>query len=158
MKNQDRRGLYDSANLAGRELSASVVIFHSLMAEKFGLSVTDWRAWDLVIRHGPLTAGHLAKLTGLTPGAVTGLIDRLAEAGVARRVQDPKDRRKVLVESIQKPADQHRKDELFTHFRRAVEKLYEDYSDSQLRTIAEFMTRMSAVLRDQTARVNQRSA
>ena len=72
MRKQDRRALYDSANLAGRELSASVVIFHSLMAERFGLSATDWRAWDLVIRRGPLTAGQLAKLTGLTPGAATG--------------------------------------------------------------------------------------
>jgi DNA-binding MarR family transcriptional regulator len=157
MKKQDRKALYDSVSLAGRELSASVVIFHSLLAERFGLSVTDWRSWDLVNRHGPLTAGHLAKLTGLTPGAATGLIDRLTAAGVARRVPDAKDRRKVLVESIQRPADQQRKNEMFTPLRTATEKLCEGYSDSQLRVIEEYLTRMSGVLRELTARMNQRA-
>ena len=154
MKGSNRREIYDAVNLAGREMSASSVIFHSLMAEKFGLSVTDWRAWDLVIRHGPLTAGQLAGLTGLTPGAATGLIDRLAEAGVVRRAPDSSDRRKVLVESIQRPADQQRRGELFAPMLRAVEDLYEEYSDSQLKTIADFMTRMSVVLRDLRARMN----
>lgn len=156
MNLSDRKALYNSVNLAGRELSASSVIFHSLMAERFGLTVTDWRAWDLVIRHGPLTAGRLAHLTGLTPGAVTGLIDRLAEAGVVRRVPDAKDRRKVLVEPIHKPADQQRRGEMFAPLLRATEKLYEDYSASQLKSIAEFMTRMSGLLRDQTAHMHRK--
>jgi DNA-binding MarR family transcriptional regulator len=156
MKHRDRQALYDSVNLAGRELSASSVIFHSLMAQRFGLSVTDWRAWDLVIRHGPLTAGNLAERTGLTPGAVTGLIDRLVEAGVVCRVPDPQDRRKVLVKSMHKPADQHRRGELFAPMLQATEKLYTDYSDSQLKTIAEFMVRMSVLLREQTARLHQK--
>jgi DNA-binding MarR family transcriptional regulator len=125
------------------------------MAEKFGLSVTDWRAWDLVMRHGPLTAGQLAKLTGLTPGAATGLIDRLAQAGLVRRVHDTIDRRKVMVESVQQPAEQQRRGELFAPMLRAVEKLYGRYSDNQLKTIADFMTRMSEVLRELTARMGQ---
>jgi DNA-binding MarR family transcriptional regulator len=154
MKRSSRKAIYETVNLAGRELSASSVMFHSLIAEKFGLSVTDWRAWDLVTRHGPLTAGQLARLTGLTPGAATGLIDRLAEAGVVRRVPDSNDRRKVLVESIPRPADQKRWGELFAPMLRAVENLYENYSDSQLKTIADFMTRMSVVLRDLRARMN----
>jgi DNA-binding MarR family transcriptional regulator len=154
MKRSSRKAIYETVNLAGRELSTSSVMFHSLIAEKFGLSVTDWRAWDLVTRHGPLTAGQLARLTGLTPGAATGLIDRLAEAGVVRRVADSNDRRKVLVESIPRPADQQRWGELFAPMLRAVENLYENYSDSQLKTIADFMTRMSVVLRDLRARMN----
>jgi DNA-binding MarR family transcriptional regulator len=155
MKGSQRKALYHAVNLAGREMSASSVIFHSSIAEKFGLSVTDWRAWDLVMRHGPLTAGQLAKLTGLTPGAATGLIDRLAQAGVVRRIHDTNDRRKVLVESVQRPAEQRRRGELFAPMLRAVEKLYGNYSSSQLETIADFMTRMSKVLRDLTAHMGQ---
>ena len=34
---------------------------------------------------GPLTAGQLAELTGLTTGAITGVIDRLEKAGFVRR-------------------------------------------------------------------------
>jgi DNA-binding MarR family transcriptional regulator len=158
MKKTSRKALYDSVNLAGREMSASSVIFHSLLAEKFGLSVTDWRAWDLVMRHGPLTAGQLAKLTGLTPGAVTGLIDRLAETGAVRRVPDAQDRRKVLVASVRRPGDQKRRGEMFAPMLQATEKLYERYSDSQLKTIADFMMRMSGVLRGLTGRVNERTS
>jgi DNA-binding MarR family transcriptional regulator len=41
---------------------------------------------------------RIAELLGLSTGAVTGVIDRLERAGYVRRVRDPHDRRKVLVE------------------------------------------------------------
>lgn len=153
MPGGNRKLIFDAVNKAGRELSASSVMFHTLMAEKFGLTVTDWRAWDIVIRHGPLTAGRFAELTGLTPGAVTGLIDRLVEAGVVQRVRDSRDRRKVMVEATPSRLDQRVAGSLFAPMLRAAEMLYADYSDDQLRTIAEFMTRMSDLLRKQTARL-----
>lgn len=148
---QSRKELYNHVNLAGRELSASSAMFHSALAERFGLTVTDWRAWDLVVRHGPLTAGELAKLTGLTPGAATGLIDRLASAGAVRRVHDAHDRRKVLVESVAVPGDPMSRDALFAPLLKANERLYARYTENQLRTIADFMARMSEVLRSQLA-------
>ena len=45
-----------------------------------------------------MTAGQLAKESGLTTGAVTGVIDRLERIGFARRVADPDDRRRVKLE------------------------------------------------------------
>ena len=155
MPKQNRKAIFEAVNLAGRELSASSVIFHSLMAEKFGLSVTDWRAWDMVMRHGPLTAGDFAKLTGLTRGAVTGLIDRLVGAGVVERVADSRDRRKVLVKSVTQPSQQQDRESLFSPMLKALERLYADYSDDELQTIAGFMTRMSVLLREQTAKLNR---
>jgi len=149
VKELGRKAIYDAVNLAGRELSASSVMFHSVLAAQFGLTVTDWRAWDLVTRHGPLTAGHLAKLTGMTPGAATGLIDRLVEAGAVRRVNDPKDRRKVLVETEGSSADNEQKGKMFAPMLKALEKLYAPYSDKELQTIARFMTQMSMLLREQ---------
>jgi DNA-binding MarR family transcriptional regulator len=147
MSRRNRAAIYDAVNLAGRELSSSSVMFHSAVAEKFGLTVTDWRAWDIVLRHGPFTAGEFAKWTGLTPGAVTGLIDRLAEAGVVERVRDAQDRRKVLVRAILQPSDQQVVATLFAPMMQATEKLYESYSDDELRLIADYMTRMSVLLR-----------
>lgn len=138
-------------NLAGRELSASSMFFHSLVAEHFGLTVMDWRAWDIVVRHGPLAAGELAQRTGLTPGAVTGLIDRLHEAGAVERLRDEKDRRKVMVRATVQPKDQQKANLLLAPMVQAMEELYEHYSDSQLRLMAQFMTQMAALLRDQTA-------
>ena len=82
-----------------REQSALTVMFHTKVAERMGLSATDEKCIDLAMRaEGPLTAGRLAELSGLSTGAVTGVIDRLERAGFVRRVRDPHDRRKVLVE------------------------------------------------------------
>ncbi|MGW6447717.1 MarR family winged helix-turn-helix transcriptional regulator [Lentzea sp. NPDC055074] len=82
-----------------REQSALTVMFHARVAEQMGLSATDEKCLDLAMRaEGPLTAGRLADLSGLSTGAVTGVIDRLERAGYVRRVRDPHDRRKVLVE------------------------------------------------------------
>src|SRR5579871_2016463 len=83
-------------NLLGRDFVAAVVVFHELVGRCLGLSATDRKCLDLLSR-GPVTAGEIAKFTGLTTGAVTGIIDRLAKAGYAERVNDPQDRRRVLV-------------------------------------------------------------
>lgn len=147
MSEQNRKSIYDAVNLAGRELSSTSVMFHSAIAEKFGLSVTDWRAWDIVLRHGPFTAGEFAKWTGLTPGAVTGLIDRLVKAGAVERVRDVQDRRKVLVRAVLQPSDRQVVSTLFSPMMQATEKLYESYSDDELRLVTDYMTRMSALLR-----------
>jgi len=82
-----------------RELSTMTVLFHSKIAERMGLSGTDHKCLELVIQADqPITAGRIAQLSGLSTGAVTGVIDRLERHGFVRRVRDPHDRRKVLVE------------------------------------------------------------
>ena len=82
-----------------RELSTVMVLFHSRIAEQLGLSGTDHKCLELVLRADePITAGRIARLSGLSTGAVTGVIDRLERRGFVRRVRDPRDRRKVLVE------------------------------------------------------------
>ncbi|MCR6484285.1 MarR family transcriptional regulator [Amycolatopsis sp. OK19-0408] len=85
----------------GRASSTLTVLRHARIAERMGLSGTDHKTFDLVIQSGgPLTAGRIAELTSLSTGAVTGVIDRLEKVGLARRVRDPEDRRKVLVEVV----------------------------------------------------------
>jgi DNA-binding MarR family transcriptional regulator len=83
----------------GRELSTITVLFHSRVAEQMGLSGTDHKCLELVVQaREPLTAGRIAQLSGLSTGAVTGVIDRLERRGFVRRVRDSHDRRKVFVE------------------------------------------------------------
>jgi DNA-binding MarR family transcriptional regulator len=79
---------------AGNQDSA----FDNLAAERLGVNRTDLHAINTIENSGGLTAGELAAATGLTTGAVTGVIDRLERAGYARRVPDPADRRRVKVE------------------------------------------------------------
>jgi len=72
--------------------------FDSLAAERLGVSETDLRCLNIIENSSGLPAGELAIQAGLTPGAVTGVIDRLEWAGYARRVPDPADRRRVRLE------------------------------------------------------------
>jgi len=67
-----------------------------------GISSSEGRCLDVIDRLGRVPAGTLAKEAGLTSGAMTGVLDRLEEKGYARRVPDPDDRRKVLVEITEK--------------------------------------------------------
>jgi DNA-binding MarR family transcriptional regulator len=72
--------------------------FDALAAAHLGIGLTDLRCLDLIQSHGGLTAGELATASGLTTGAVTAVTDRLERAGLARRVRDASDRRKVNLE------------------------------------------------------------
>ena len=73
-------------------------IADQVMADDLGLNRTDTRCLDIIERLDGVSAGRLASEAGLSTGAVTTVLDRLERAGYARRVQDPGDRRRVLVE------------------------------------------------------------
>src|SRR4051812_4268905 len=92
-----RKELLERMHLQGRQLSVATIMFHQAVADRLGLRATDHKCVDLLVRKGPLTAGELAQQTGLTTGAVTGMIDRLVKAGYVRREDDPNDRRRVIV-------------------------------------------------------------
>jgi DNA-binding Lrp family transcriptional regulator len=83
--------------LLGREFTAAVVLFHDAVGRALGLSAADRKCLDVLDRLGPVSAGAIAKETGLTTGAVTGMIDRLHRAGYVDRRPNPDDRRGVLV-------------------------------------------------------------
>ena len=93
----DRSALIDRFKEEMREWSTWTVVFHSAIAQRLGLNATDHKCLDVLFRAGPVTPGYLAELTGLTTGAITGVIDRLEQAGLVRRERDPGDRRRVLI-------------------------------------------------------------
>jgi DNA-binding MarR family transcriptional regulator len=72
--------------------------FDSLAAKQLGISESDLLCLNIVENSGGLSAGELAAKSGLTAGAITGVIDRLEKGGYARRVPNPVDRRRVRVE------------------------------------------------------------
>jgi DNA-binding MarR family transcriptional regulator len=147
MTEQDRR----DAEL-GRELSTAVVLFHEAVAERLGLRAADHRALGLISRAGRLSAGELAQLTGLSPGAVTGLVDRLEAAGHVRRDRDPADRRRVVVV----PAAGAGPDlsGLFTDLTAAMGALVGDYDEHQAWAIRDYLHRTIEVLREQTRKLS----
>ena len=84
--------------LALRALGSDLDRLDEAVADRAGLHRTDLRCLEIVARHGPISAGRLAAVAGLSTSAVTSLIDRMERAGRMRRVPDAADRRRVLVE------------------------------------------------------------
>ena len=72
--------------------------FDEVARERLGVNRTDLRCLNIIENEGPLNAGRLAELSGLTTAAVTAVLDRLERAGYARRARDSGDRRQVRVE------------------------------------------------------------
>jgi DNA-binding MarR family transcriptional regulator len=81
-----------------REFTAHAVLLQDTVARAVGLAPTDLQGANLLLLYGPMTPGELASLLGVTVGgAVTGVVDRLERAGLARRSREPTDRRRVVV-------------------------------------------------------------
>jgi len=103
-----------------------------LLADIIGINRTDARCMDILDQHGSMSAGDLAEASRLTTGAITAVIDRLERAGLARRVPDPSDRRRVLVEPT---------DKAYEPMRRLYLPMAEGYSEQDLRLILDFTRR-----------------
>jgi DNA-binding MarR family transcriptional regulator len=139
MPQRSRQELLQAVNEAIHESSTLAVFFHTAIAAQLGLGATDTKALFLLSSRGPLTAGEIAQHTGLTTASVTSLIDRLESSGFARRVRDTNDRRRVIVESNETRLSELT--QMFGSVQETFAPLLEDYSDEQLATIANFLTR-----------------
>lgn len=145
----------EQGNLLGRDFIAAVVVFHELVGRCLGLSATDRKCLDLLSR-GPVTAGEIAGFTGLTTGAVTGIIDRLEKAGYAERTNDPKDRRRVLVARKANSGLDELLPAIFGPLGKDMSALTSQYNQRELHVIADFLARTKEVLLANTARVEKK--
>jgi DNA-binding MarR family transcriptional regulator len=141
------------ADLVGKRLSTATIMFHSAVADRMGLSVTDAKCRSILVQLGPMTAGVIAQRLGLTTGAVTGVIDRLVAAKLVRRVGDPADRRRVVVEWLSNPRREREIAGLFEPMGRRISTLVSGYSQRDQAIIAEFLTKASEVLEEETTRL-----
>jgi DNA-binding MarR family transcriptional regulator len=122
-----------------RRGSAQGTIFGQTVANTVGISGSDLECLDFLNLEGRVTAGRLAEVTGLTTGAITGVVDRLEKAGLVRRERDPNDRRKVFIATV--PESAARIGRFYEHMHRGMVKLWESYSDAELRLLVEFASR-----------------
>ena len=139
------RGRIDSVLRSLRKVHLQGSFFGQTVAIRFGLSESDVEALELLIDTGATTAGRLAELTGLTTGAVTRVIDRLEQAGYVRRVPDPADRRRVVVELVP---------DRVAAFQAAIGRIGTQsaleighYTEAQLAVIDDFLARMAEITR-----------
>jgi DNA-binding MarR family transcriptional regulator len=128
--------------------------FDNLAAERLGLNRTDLHAINIIENSGGLTAGELAARAGLTTGAVTGVIDRLERSGYARRVSDPADRRRVMVEVT--PAWYARADKIWGPMAKDwMSRLSKDFTAEDLERVIEFLRTTGEVGREHLERVRK---
>jgi DNA-binding MarR family transcriptional regulator len=128
-----------------------------------GVNRTVGKCIDILEQHGRMSAGELARHSGLTTGAVTAVIDRLERMGYVRRVADPADRRRVLVELTQRILK--RIEELMGPLGDQGFPLVDRYSDEQLELLVEFtragreiQERHAAWLREQRPHTERRDS
>jgi len=76
----------------------TITQLNRLIAERMGVAPSDLDGLHVLHEQGRATAAELARRIGLTPGSVSRMIDRLDAAGCVKRVDDPADRRRVLIE------------------------------------------------------------
>jgi DNA-binding MarR family transcriptional regulator len=147
VKGEKRRALLESLDRELRQSSGLGVVFSETVARRLGLSPTDLECLDMVILGERVTAGDLARTTGLTTGAVTGIIDRLEKAGFARRERDPEDRRRVYVRGD--PAAAHAAMPYYQSLSEAMARMLERYSDDQIAFLVDYFARAREVMAGQ---------
>ncbi len=148
----DRAQLVAALEEALRSVTALSILFGQAVADRAGMNPTDLESLDLLVRQGPMTAGRLAELTGLTTGAITGLVDRLERRGFARREPHPTDRRVVIV----RPLFENAEPELgssYAAMHQAMDELMSRYDADQLAVLTDFMTRAAAITGEQITRL-----
>jgi DNA-binding MarR family transcriptional regulator len=125
--------------------------YDEALADHLGMNVTDLRCLEHAVAEPGLTAGRLAELSGLTTGAVTGVLDRLERAGYVERRPDPVDRRSVSVHPVAPRTTELRaaRDAVDGQLRRLLAK----QSADQRAAILAFLGAANAVVTDEAARL-----
>ena len=143
-------------NRVSRESGGLGAVFAETVARHLGVSHSDLECIDIISLRGRVTAGELARRSGLTTGAVTGVIDRLEKAGLARRERDPDDRRKVYVGILPKAIARGRV--YYDSLERAVDALTASYSDAEIALLIDYFTRSRDILRAEIEKLNAKPA
>lgn len=131
-----------------RGLGNRTVLYQQVVATKLELNNNDYMSIDIMREKGPITAGELSKLSGLTTGSVTALIDRLEKHGYVRRENDPNDRRKVIIVPLYE--DNEEVSNAYHPLHEAMMALGSEYTAEELELISRFLREASNVIETQT--------
>lgn len=135
-----------------RKTNSLMQLMGQAAADRIGLNATDLNCLNILSFSGELTAGELARATGLTTASITGVADRLEEAGYVRRERDPRDRRRVVIRLVLERALQDVAP-VFLPLVMDWQGVVSRYTDDELRLIVEFYGLMEQVIREHLARL-----
>ncbi|WP_194820404.1 MarR family winged helix-turn-helix transcriptional regulator [Nocardia sp. XZ_19_385] len=151
----NRKRAANSVKESLRELNTQLALLNRQFGSKLELKDADWNCLDLINRHGPMSPGALAKLAGLHPATMTGVLDRLQRGGWITRERDPAaaDRRAVTVRAVR-----DRNPELYrvlSGMNTRMDALCEQYTPEQLELIADFLRRTTTAGHDAAEELTQ---
>ena len=138
-----------------RQFTGLGASFLRAASARIGMTVTDMQVIDILDSTGPTTAGQLADLTGLTTGAITGMLSRLEEIGLVSRERDPNDGRRVIVRLVTDSDEMQKIDSIFDSLGEAWDDLASHYDDEQLAFLLEFLKRSNALARKEIVRLRE---
>jgi DNA-binding MarR family transcriptional regulator len=148
----ERARLATEFGAAVRKTGSLMQLVGQAAADRIGINATDLNCLNILSFSQQMTAGELARATGLTTASITGVIDRLEEAGYVRRERDSRDRRRVVVHLMLDKA-LHDVAPVFLPMVREWQQMAARYSDDELRLIVEFYNQMEQVIRDHVVRL-----
>jgi len=128
---------------------------HESIGRKIGLAGTDHKYLGFLVQKGPLSAGELSVLTGLTTGAVTGLIDRFEKRKLVKRQPDDHDRRKIIivpdVDKILKLITPFYRD-----FQDDTDRIFGSFSPRELKTLEKYFLSALAVMNKKIENISKK--
>lgn len=148
--------LLQQFRLASRQYSDASIFMHEAIARKAGLAGSDHKYLGLILQHKELTAGELSKLTGLTTGAVTGLIDRLEKKKLLKRKFSRDDRRKVIIVPDEENAMKLLQP-LFEELQQKTTALITSFSSSEMEAIKRYFSEATIIMKEVTDSMNPKS-
>jgi DNA-binding MarR family transcriptional regulator len=144
------------SNALHRELATAIVTFQDAVARQLGMTAAERKCAGLIAEYGQTTPKRLAEMTGLTTGAITGIVDRLERAGYAKREANPKDRRGVIVHARNTDKLNRVTSPLFQSLTAAMTELDARYTPEQRALIQRHLQDTIAILRSEIANVEKR--
>jgi DNA-binding MarR family transcriptional regulator len=148
-----KRDIEEQVMTAARDNGISSVLFRNAIARRLNLNAADAACLGLLAIKGISTPSELARYTGLTTGSTTAMLDRLEKARFIRRKPNPKDRRGVLIQINERYTKQV--GPLVSGIQKAQTELIASYSDRELETIADFLTRFTKNVNEHTRMIEK---
>jgi len=135
-------------NQMARDIGNINILLVAAIAERIGLSATEFECCSLIQEHGPFTAGELARHCRLTTGGMTGMIDRLQKAGFARREPDPNDRRRVQVRAVYNRAASKKVIAMYKPLQKIFDDIHAAYTPEQLDFLVDYNRKLLNMLQE----------
>ncbi len=151
---QERARLSLDFIAAVRKTGSLMHLMSQAAADRVGINSTDLNCLNILSFSGHLTAGELARATGLTTASITGVVDRLEQAGLVRRERDARDRRRVVIH-LETEKALGTIAPVFGPMMGSWQRMTEQYTDAELRLIVEFYGQMEGIIREHLSRLRE---